>query len=412
MSVRSYLATLKNKLEANAFKKPLSFVTGNQSADMDSVISALSFAYFQYKMDESFLIPLINIPRSEFKLRKDIVSLLGAYSITDDNLYFIDDFRSLTASANVPIKLTLVDHCNIQGETFTEFLNQGKLDVVGIIDHHEDESVFLDANPRIIHSNGSCSALVFNFWNDQFDNMDFCQEQSNDIIPLLLGPLLIDTSNMSNKVENGDVTAFRKYQNILEKNKDIITSLDEFSCQSAGDVETSISYFYSQIKRAKKDLSGFSFLDILKKDYKLFKFVSKNNISTSVGFSSVGKSFYWLLSHYSMSEISNTFNNIAEDLGLDLLVVTSSYSKKVSNEYTRELGYFYNSNNPRKDVLSLLAELAKNELKLTSEVYKLENFEKLKEMNDGQVFRVYNQQNLAASRKQIVPVIKNILENN
>ena len=48
MSVRSYLVTLKKQLETNSIKSPLRFVTGNQSADLDSVISAISFAYFNY----------------------------------------------------------------------------------------------------------------------------------------------------------------------------------------------------------------------------------------------------------------------------------------------------------------------------------------------------------------------------
>lgn len=225
MSVRSYLVTLKKQLETNSIKSPLRFVTGNQSADLDSVISAISFAYFNYKKDESLLIPLINISRTDFKLRRDIVTLLDSYSITEDSLYFIEDFKRITAS-DVPIELTLVDHCNIQGDVFTDYLSKGKLDIVGIIDHHQDESVFLNANPRIIHSNGSCSALVFNYWYDQFSNKDIFYEKDNEIVPLLLGSLLIDTSNMSQKVEEGDVIAFKEYQNILQKNEILLKGLE------------------------------------------------------------------------------------------------------------------------------------------------------------------------------------------
>ncbi|CUM45583.1 uncharacterized protein AC631_03741 [Debaryomyces fabryi] len=412
MSLRSYLVTLKKQLESNSIKTPLRFVTGNQSADLDSVISAITFAYFNYKRDESLLIPLINISRNDFKLRRDIVTLLNSYSITEDSLYFIEDFKRITAS-DAPIELTLVDHCNVQGDIFTEYISEGKLEVVGIIDHHQDESVFLNANPRIIHSNGSCSSLVFNYWYDQFSNKDIFYEKNNEVVPLLLGSLLIDTSNMTQKVEGGDVIAFSEYQNILQKNENLLKGLNEYACQSTDNIEKLLKGYYKQIKKAKKDMKGFSFYDILKKDYKQFKFISKSDVSTTVGFSSIGKSFYWLFSNYSKEEISETFNKIMKDLNLDLLVMTPSYTRQENDQYAREFGYTFNSKNSRKEILLQLAELAKDELKLNSDTYKLENFDNyLANLANNQEFKVYNQNNLAASRKQIVPVVKNILENN
>lgn len=412
MSVRSYLVTLKKQLETNSIKSPLRFVTGNQSADLDSVISAISFAYFNYKKDKSLLIPLINISRSDFKLRRDIVTLLDSYSITEDSLYFIEDFKRITSS-DIPIELTLVDHCNIQGDVFTDYFSKGKLDIVGIIDHHQDESVFLNANPRIIHSNGSCSALVFNYWYDQFSNKDIFYEKDNEIIPLLLGSLLIDTSNMSQKVEEGDVIAFKEYQNILQKNEILLKGLGNYACQSADNIEKLLKGYYKQIKVAKKDMKGFKFYDILKKDYKQFKFTSRRNLSTAVGFSSIGKSFYWLLSNYSMQEISETFNEIMKDFNLDLLIMTTSYTRQENDQYTREFSYAFNSSNSRKDILLQLANLANDELKLNSDIYKLENLNNyLADLGNDQTFKIYNQNNTAASRKQIVPVIKDILENN
>jgi exopolyphosphatase len=337
---------------------------------------------------------------------------LDSYSITEDSLYFIEDFKRIAAS-DVPIELTLVDHCNIQGDVFTDYLSKGKLDIVGIIDHHQDESVFLNANPRIIHSNGSCSALVFNYWYDQFSNKDIFYEKDNEIVPLLLGSLLIDTSNMSQKVEEGDVIAFKEYQNILQKNEILLKGLGNYACQSTDNIEKLLKGYYKQIKVAKKDMKGFKFYDILKKDYKQFKFTSRCNVSTVVGFSSIGKSFYWLLSNYSMQEISETFNEIMKDFNLDLLIMTTSYTRQENDQYTREFSYAFNSSNPRKDILLQLANLANDELKLDSDIYKLENLNSyLADLGKGQTFKIYNQNNTAASRKQIVPVIKDILENN
>lgn len=111
--------------------------------------------------------------------------------------------------------------------------------------------------------------------------------------------------------------------------------LGNYACQSTDNIEKLLKGYYKQIKVAKKDMKGFKFYDILKKDYKQFKFTSRCNVSTVVGFSSIGKSFYWLLSNYSMQEISETFNEIMKDFNLDLLIMTTSYTRQENDQYTR-----------------------------------------------------------------------------
>ncbi|KAK6203192.1 uncharacterized protein RJT21DRAFT_83725 [Scheffersomyces amazonensis] len=402
MSVRTFLKSLKSQLESNSLKLPYQFVTGNQSADLDSVISAVSYSYLSnVENNTSYIIPLINIPKTDLKLRRDIELLLKTHSIDEDLLYFIEDFEQLVNTKEIT-HVILVDHCNIQGDILTKFLNQGKLKITSIIDHHDDEKVFLDANPRIIHSNGSCSSLVFKYWYQRLNENKSLFKHHSEILQLLLGPLLIDTSNMTQKVEEGDVFAFTLYKELLTLDVEQFTTKSETFTSN----EQLFNEFYKSLKTAKKDLSGFKFEDILRKDYKQFKFTSNEN----VGFSSIGKSLHWVFKTYTAEDIHKTLSTFLKTFNLDLLIITSSYTQKENDKYTREFCYYYEGKGNTK--FDNLNELAREPLQLNQEIYKIDKLEKRLEnvQSLGGVLQIYNQVNIKASRKQVVPIVKEILE--
>lgn len=357
MSVKSVLESLK---PTGAWR----FVTGNQSADLDSVVSAIAYLYFNHHENpKNSLLPLVNIRRDELKLRRDIQLLLELHAILTSSLYFVEDLEKATGD----IELVLVDHCNIQGHELWQLFRKGRLSVSGIIDHHEDEGVFLDANPRVVRPTGSCSSLVFNYWFGRLGGVP-----NVEIVRLLLGPLLIDTSDMTKKVESDDRMAFGAYQYLLVQSQ-MIQAVEPLA-------------LYKTLKQAKKDLSGFSFKDILRKDYKQFDFdTSKGQVK--VGFSSLGKSVSWVSKQFPKEEIAACLEEMTKEL--DIVVITTSYSRK--DIFTREFCYYLKSFN----------DLHKHadSLELDDNVYELPTVP----------FRVYNQRNTAASRKQVVPVVKQIL---
>ncbi|ODV66666.1 DHH phosphoesterase [Hyphopichia burtonii NRRL Y-1933] len=393
-SVKAFLAGLKSQLTSQSAKSPIRFVTGNQSADMDSVISAISYSYFQFIFDPSItLVPLINIPRADLSLRRDIVLLLKSHSITEDVLFFLEDLEEMSQNDRV-IELVLVDHCNIQGELLSKLSNEKRLKVISIIDHHADEGVFLDSHPRIIQLNGSCSSLVFNYWFDQFNNREIFQ--NHELVQLLLGPLLVDTSNMTQKVEENDTLSYKRYKGLLNLAEDP----NKMNCLNKPDTKRDLDDFYKQLKKAKKDLEGFSFYDILRKDYKQFSFINKSS-RVNVGFSSLGKSIFWISKNFKIDVIEKTLESIINDLNLDVIVITTSYTKKENDEYTREFVYYY------KDAkFGSISELAK-ELELNNDIYHQDKLNEMKLINN---LKIFNQANIKASRKQVVPVVKNILE--
>lgn len=397
MSVKAFLALARSQL---AIVLPLRFVTGNQSADLDSVVCAITYAYLLYDLNQQLIVPLINIPKKDFRLRRDIELLLKSHSITEDNLFFLEDFKAATTSSNAD--LVLVDHCNVQGDIFTELINEGRLKVTGIVDHHEDEKVFLDASPRVVRSTGSCSSHVFNYWNSQYQNAGSVLNNT-EVVSLLLGPLLMDTSNMSFKVEEPDTVAFKSYGEILSEHQNGFINL-----LTKNEEKQTFDGFYKKLKKAKKDLSGFSFADILRKDYKQFTFVngpSKKNVI--VGFSSLGKSFDWILTQYSTEEVVQAFKHVELDLKLDILVMTPSYTRSENEQYTREFAYHY-----KNAAFSTLGKWATGPLELNSDIYKKEEIsQKITDIANQEPFVLYNQNKLAASRKQVVPVVKAILEN-
>ncbi|QBM89333.1 exopolyphosphatase [Metschnikowia aff. pulcherrima] len=388
MTIKTFL----EKLSVPKNKQILKLVTGNQSADMDSVVSAIAYAYFHHQKypKEEPILPLVNISRDEFRLRKDIVLLLSRHDISSSNVYFLDDVEKFTEqSVETLLDVVLVDHCNLQGELLTNLYDQKRLIVSGIVDHHADEGVFLDAVPRIIRSTGSCSALVFNYWNSQIGPI-----LDRDVVLLLLGPLLIDTLNMLQKVEADDIEAFTEYQKVLSDSATIET------------VSTSpFSSFFAELKEAKKDLKGFLLFDILRKDYKQFKFKSAQGEIVSVGFSSIGKSLSWVLRKYPVSEILLSLKQMSETFHLDVVIITSSFTQKESRIYIREFCFSTHNNN-----LQDLASLAE-ELQLNTKFHDQDSVaEALAQINNSVLFKVYNQQNTAASRKQVVPVIKQVIE--
>ncbi|EGV60047.1 Exopolyphosphatase [Yamadazyma tenuis] len=389
MSVKAFLQVVKKHIGSSSLE-PLRFVTGNQSADLDSVISAIGYSYLNYKYDSTVFIPLINIPRQDFSLRRDIKLVLETNAITEDLLYFIEDFKNIAGSRS-QTEITLVDHCNLQGESLIEYFHNHQIKVTGIIDHHADENVFLDANPRTIKTCGSCSSLVFNHWSSKFENLDVFKQNSGEIVKLFTAPLLIDTNNMSDKVEEDDRVALQLYKQVLQQEV-TLASFDEH-----------FTNYHQTIKRAKKNLDGFKVDQVLRKDYKQFKFGGIN-----IGFSSIGKSAEWLFKSYSNEEILSGLNNVIDFFHLDMVIATPSYTDK-QNQYRREFIVAYPETSQFEELGTL--EPRCSTLALDKNVYNVESFEaKLDELNKSITVRVWNQTNLAASRKQIVPAVKDILD--
>eukprot|EP00126_Sphaerothecum_destruens_P008590 Sdes_comp20267_c0_seq2m13797 len=149
------------------------FVLGNESADIDSIVSSLSYSYFldwKKKKDSSTqacnYIPVLNLRREEFILRKEAVHLFQTVNVDYRDFLFLDDtfgrdatsLDSLmkTCQLHRAFEFILVDHNQLSPS------QQGLSSCVcEIIDHHHNENLFDTTKvPQLIQTVGSCSTLI------------------------------------------------------------------------------------------------------------------------------------------------------------------------------------------------------------------------------------------------------------
>jgi exopolyphosphatase len=239
---------LQNRMHLSPQTKPdVHIVLGNESADMDSIISSIVRAYqlFLVGENDALYLPYINIPREELSLRKDVQYLFEGLGISAENLSFIDDPISLALlnQANL-LKLHLVDHNELNPDQ-SYLVNT----VVDIIDHHADAKINYPAlKQKTIKVIGSCTCLVAN----EMLKVLPIEKMPKALAGLILAPILIDTSNLKSKEKTTSEDI--RINNILE--------------ERIGDKMP--SNYYETLRLKKEDTSGLSHKLLLLKDFKKF----------------------------------------------------------------------------------------------------------------------------------------------
>ncbi|RKP28456.1 DHH phosphoesterase [Metschnikowia bicuspidata] len=397
MSLKSFLVNVKNTPVAGPVVR---LVTGNQSCDMDSISSAIAYAFFRNKYPgEELYRPVLNIPREQLRLRKDVVLFLQAHDVGPADLYFLEDVAVWQKQLpHAAFDVALVDHCNIQGAAFAALHEEGRVHVTAIIDHHEDEGVFLDASPRVIYPAGLCTSLVFQHWNSMGVRADCA------IVNLLLALLLIDTDNMRQKVQPCDEEARAAYRRLLAQQDACVASKGQLVVRGEQDNFCDV---YRALKAAKKDMAGLLAHDVLAKDFKLFDLPRNDGCIVRFGFSSVPKPASWLFSSFTAADWTAALEMIQTEHGLDAMVVTTSFHRADTDEHARELCYY-----PVQPQLADVPHYA-SLLALDERVFRVDSIgDALGEINAQLPLRVYNMGNTSASRKQVVPLLREIVRMN
>eukprot|EP00240_Pyramimonas_obovata_P013833 CAMPEP_0118925280 /NCGR_PEP_ID=MMETSP1169-20130426/3195_1 /TAXON_ID=36882 /ORGANISM="Pyramimonas obovata, Strain CCMP722" /LENGTH=197 /DNA_ID=CAMNT_0006866531 /DNA_START=278 /DNA_END=868 /DNA_ORIENTATION=- len=142
---------------------PVTVVMGNEAADLDSCVSALTYAFLLDKEAEPGsppVVPMINIPRDDFSLRPDAVHLMAMAAIPEASLLFEEDvgLPALAEGARLA-GLVLVDHNRVAAK------QEGLLPrVVEILDHHVDERMYpAEARVTISLVGSTCSLVAAAF---------------------------------------------------------------------------------------------------------------------------------------------------------------------------------------------------------------------------------------------------------
>ncbi|MGH0181737.1 UNVERIFIED_CONTAM: hypothetical protein FKN15_007652 [Acipenser sinensis] len=133
-------------------------VLGNEACDLDSMVSAITFAYFLAKTSAKTpktLIPVLNIPRSELPLRTEGTYFLRENGIAEESLVLRDEVDLHALHRAGQLLLTLVDHNVLPG---ADSVLEGA--VVEVVDHRPLERAPSAGCAVTSEPVGSCATLI------------------------------------------------------------------------------------------------------------------------------------------------------------------------------------------------------------------------------------------------------------
>ncbi|KAK8051996.1 hypothetical protein PG993_003381 [Apiospora rasikravindrae] len=400
-SVKAFLATARTALTAPPSKRqtPLTFVVGNESADLDSLCSAILLAYLRtHSPPHTLHIPLCHIPRDDLSLRPEFTSVLHRAGTSPEDVITLTELPGSDSLSPKDTRWLLVDHNALTGQLAQLYGAQ----VESCIDHHADEGMVPKDSPlRVIEKTGSCASLVVEKCRDAWDALSASSSEEEaravdtNLAYLGLGPILIDTSNLQNadKTTKFDTDAVTYLESKLKGGAQQAAASSKSG--SSGSYERKA--FHDEVAHLKEDITSLSLCDILRKDYKEWE-----DAGVRLGTSSVPQDFAFLAKKAegedALAEVIREWAT-EKDLGLMTVLTTSSDDGK----FKRELLVWAQSEKA--------AQAARNFEKRCSEELGLSpwNNGRLDIDEAGRWRRCWTQANLKNSRKQIAPMLREAL---
>ncbi|KAM0810586.1 hypothetical protein AB5N19_10935 [Seiridium cardinale] len=381
VSLSAFLANAKSALANSASKKQtLTFVVGNESADLDSLCSALLLAYLRtYTPPHTLHIPLCHLPRDDLTLRPEFTEVLKRAATSPDDVITLDELSEAASSSGFKdnSQWLLVDHNSLTGK-----LEPYKDSIVGCIDHHADEGhVPQNSSVRVIDKSGSCASLVVNqckqAW-EELKTLDNAEEVDSQLSYLALGPILVDTINLTDK---NKTTSF---------DKDAVRFL-EGKINSA---KFDRAEFFSTVSGLKEDISSLSVRDVLRKDYKEW-----DDGGLKLGTSSVPAHFGELQEKAGDAQkLADAVEKWGAEKGLDIVAVLAAFTQ--DGNFSRELMLLGRSEKGIDAAKRFEAE-SKGKLELS-----LWGEGKLDSDEEGKWQKCWSQAKVENSRKQVAPMLR------
>ncbi|KAF7790598.1 hypothetical protein EIP86_001554 [Pleurotus ostreatoroseus] len=385
---------------------------GNEAGDLDSMASAIAWAWYASTVQKTPTVPLIQTPHADLHLRAEnlhALSLAG-FNSTKPDLLCIDDLSPPPLPSH---RFALVDHNRLH-PTFASA--DPEAHVVAVLDHHADEGCHLDAAPRIVVvPTGSAASLVANALRDgcAAAGVDLPRE----LATLLLCAILVDTGGLKEggKAEAADheAAAFLVPISLLNKDEGG-TNFSATALHEAHDVQE-----LTQTLQAKKaDVSHLNTRDLLRRDYKEYSLVPSwaSDKPILVGLSTVPMGLKsWVPRDAAFWTSTEEW---MKDRGLAVLGILTSFrdeekmNKHGKGKHRREQLFVV-----REGELEGLAEKIFQGLKSNEEL----DLKKINLTEDygvqGDVgfapeykWKVWKQGNVEATRKITAPVVKAIVE--
>lgn len=376
-------------------------VMGNEAGDLDSCASAISASYLSTKLDNIPTIALIQTFRADFALRpENLLAFEFAHLDPSHNdLLTLDDLTSAIPLSKLRTSFALVDHNSL----LSKFVTDGEDRVTAIFDHHEDEKRHLGAKPRIINTAGSCSSIVADYYRSRFSP----DAAALDLASLMLSAIVIDTSGLKEKEDGGKAD-----ETDIEASKFLypISTFGFISATGQASTESkTIPDLTELLSQAKLSVSHLSGRDLLRRDYKKYEFGSESTGNfTRVGLSTVPMGLDdWIERDGATKFWSDQAQWIKEE-GLTFSGILTTFRTKNTRKHKREMLVVFPSPDgvvpdaPTGLEKKLYDGIESNET-LDAEQRDLKGIE-------GRRARAWKQKNKKATRKQVAPAIKAIIE--
>lgn len=278
----------------------------------------------------------------------------------------------------------LVDHNCLTGP-----LKKFKDQVIGCVDHHVDEgSLPHDISPRVIEPCGSCMSLVVDeckpTWTQLQNDTDISPSERDSLAKLALAPILLDTINLTAKSK------------VRPKDPQAVDFLQSQIHETGFNTET----YYEQITAVKEDISSLSFRDIFRKDYKQWE---ENGLT--LGISCVVQGFEYLLDKAETKQLFlRELEAWADERKLDVAaVMTTSHP---GGKFHRQL-LVWGMNDRGKEAVGRFRDVGR-----PLDLERWEDEDGGLDAEGGNTRFAWRQGDLAASRKQVAPLLRQALSGN
>lgn len=280
----------------------LRVVIGNQSADLDSIASAISYAFYltNRQDNKSFnFVPVINSTKSVLASKNACTHMFQQLSIDLDDLIYLGDLKERERIRDVH----LVDHNELDARESTILGGDETVLVCGLIDHHIDKGRFKSASPRLIDTRvGSNASLVVAAISQANMPLD------SSFAHMLLYPILNDTSNLTRITHQIDIDAVEYLMRFANNDLDR-------------------AQLYAKIDELKFSQDGSEPVgELLRQDYKAFGDAKWGMSSLTFGLAE------WLRAGNNLNEI----DEFVKTNGLCFYAILSFYRGE-QNEYKRDM---------------------------------------------------------------------------
>ncbi|TBU42199.1 DHH phosphoesterase [Dichomitus squalens] len=408
--------------------KDWTVVVGNEAGDLDSIASAIAFAWYASKVQGAPAVSLTQTPRSDLHLRAENLHAFGLAQLSPDtDILCIDDVPYDSSGPFPSANFALVDH-NRLNSRFTRGNPDAR--VVAVVDHHQDEGLYREtADPRlIVVPTGSCASLV----TQLFDQQAAADDIPPELATLLLCSILIDTGGLrpGGKAEAADHRAAsllipRAQAAVFNQQALVASPLEgsERDAQAQSGVQINeaaphetpgLKELHTTLQEKKASVAHLRTHDLLRRDYKEYSMSPAGAPSTEiqVGLSSVPIGFAEWLPRHGDDFFRETERYMAER-GLKVLGILTSFrdeehpGKDGRGKHRREQMYVVRGDKALADALfDALAE--SEELKLKR--VKFPEYGVHNGFRDEFRSRVWQQKNVDATRKATAPLVKSIIE--